>query len=114
VRRSRCERARRRFEAADAGFGGRAWRTAHVDPSASTRSAGFIIPTVNCPSTTFCLALDDVGKALWSTAPAAGVAAWELTKRPDNTHAFHDVACPSVRLCVGIDDDTLVTIRRSD
>ena len=89
-----------------------AWRNAHVDPSPTSRSAGFIIPAVDCPSTTFCLALDDVGKALWSTAPAGGAAEWQLTKRPDNTRAFHDVACPSAKLCVAIDAESLVTIRR--
>jgi hypothetical protein len=72
---------------------------------------------VSCATPRLCVATGAAahgGTLLRSRAPAAGVASWELTKRPDNTHAFHDVACPSPQLCIGIGDDTLVTIRRSD
>jgi hypothetical protein len=94
-------------------LGGRqAWTVAHVDEEQSNRAVGFIIPAVACPSTTFCLALDDVGKALWSTRPAGGADAWTVQRRPDGTAAFRGIDCPSPRLCVAIDEHALVAIRR--
>jgi hypothetical protein len=94
-------------------LGGRhAWSSAHVDRTTVGRYQGFIIPAVACVSTTFCVAVDDVGKALWSTHPTAGVSAWSITKRPDSTRPFRSVACPSSRLCIALDEHALLTIRR--
>jgi hypothetical protein len=94
-------------------LGGRkAWTSAHIDPSPSSRTAGFIISAVACRSATFCIAVDDVGKAFWSTHPGAGLEAWSMTQRPDTTEAFRGVACPSLRLCIGIGENALLSIRR--
>jgi hypothetical protein len=92
--------------------GRRAWSSAHVDRTTVGRYQGFIIPAVACVSTTFCIAVDDVGKAISSTRPTAGVSAWSITKRPDSTRPFRGVACPSSKLCIAIDEHALLTIHR--
>jgi hypothetical protein len=54
---------------------------------------------VSCPSSVFCLALDD-GQVLSSTNPAGGAAAWRATalRLLDPTA----LSCPSATLCVGV------------
>ena len=74
------------------------------------RSAGFIIPAVACPSTGFCIAVDDVGKVLSSTNPAGGGQAWTAAALRGSTDPFRGIDCPTRRVCVAIRDRELVTI----
>jgi hypothetical protein len=57
-----------------------------------------LLTTVACPSTTFCMATDENGKAYTSSDPGAARPTW--TKHP--APAYIDrLSCPSMHLCVG-------------
>ena len=84
-------------------LGGHTWTATTVDPGES-------LVSVSCPSASLCVAVDDAGNAVTSTDPAAGPSAW-TTSRIDNdvtttgAHAtLDDVSCPSVSLCVAVDN----------
>jgi hypothetical protein len=83
-------------------LGGRhAWRAFHPDATAARNSRGFILSAISCASPQLCVAVDDVGKAIWSLAPATD--AWTVTPRVDATRPLRGVACPSRRLCLAVD-----------
>jgi len=59
---------------------------------------------VSCPSTSLCVAVDEVGDVLVSSDPAGGVAAWVRSKVAENLNAL---SCPSNGLCVAVGDGVI-------
>ena len=57
---------------------------------------------VSCPSSDFCVALDQVGNAVTSSNPTGGKAAWTLTN-VDDSNSLNGVSCLSAGLCVVVD-----------
>jgi hypothetical protein len=57
------------------------------------------IAAISCPTARLCVAVDDAGDAITSTAPSARRPAWR-TSDIVATNQFSSVACPSVSLCV--------------
>jgi hypothetical protein len=55
-----------------------------------------------CPATTLCVAVDNSGRMLTSTAPLAGARTWQAADI-DGANAFTGVACPSAAMCVAVD-----------
>jgi hypothetical protein len=65
---------------------------------------------VSCPTTSLCVAVDNLGNTITSTQPAAGPSSWTLheqvnlitppqEREPPSTLAL---SCPSTRLCVAV------------
>ena len=90
-----------------------AWRSAWVDGQNS-------LIGLACPSSSACLAFDDAGKVLTSTRPDGGASAWKVVpglRITPNLEGFsasaaHDVACPSVSLCLTAEGGLILTSTR--
>lgn len=92
-----------------------AWRSYAVDnatypctdSSLTTVTCSAAVIGASCPTTSFCLAVDDDGNTVTSTRPAAGASSWSLQpvglisppqyREPAPTVAL---SCPSALLCV--------------
>jgi hypothetical protein len=61
------------------------------------------LPGVSCPTTSFCVAVDDQGSVVTSPNPANGSDAWKAA-RIDGHRRLTGVSCPSPSLCVAVDD----------
>jgi hypothetical protein len=84
----------------------KSWRFSQVEKIGS-------LTGVSCASTTLCVAVDGSGKVLWSTDPTGGSAHWsrpvqvDSARLPGGTFAgLADIACPSIHLCVAVDNST--------
>jgi hypothetical protein len=96
--------------------GGRtAWRTYAIDnatypctdSSLQTVTCSAAVIGASCPTTSFCLAVDNYGNTITSTRPAAGASSWSLQpvglisppqyREPPPTLAL---SCPSAQHCV--------------
>jgi hypothetical protein len=79
------------------------WRTTRLPGARGLSPAG-----VSCPSVSFCVAIassnSGVGRAIVSTAPAAGSRAWHI-ERVGVTVDPTAISCPSESLCVGVEGD---------
>lgn len=69
------------------------------------------ITGLSCPTTTFCGAVDGAGAFVWSTTPTLGQKHWSHPVRIDSTtgtgggnSGLAAISCPSVKLCVAVDD----------
>ena len=72
------------------------WTVTEIDVAPDPPAA----PTaVSCTSTSFCLALDERGRALVTTNPTAATPAWNITEIDGNV-AHYAVSCVSTSLCV--------------
>jgi hypothetical protein len=60
------------------------------------------ITAVSCPSVSLCVAVDDKGDVLYSTAPATG--AWSTPLLMDSGHSFTAISCPLTTLCFATDN----------
>jgi hypothetical protein len=84
------------------------WNVAHVD--SNTTNCGYpVVPCqarflgVSCVSISWCLAWDEAGYVLTSTAPTIGAAGWSNTKIIDPMNdRLRAVSCPSASLCVAV------------
>lgn len=80
------------------------WTRVHVD-SAHLGGERGELTSVACPSTTLCVAVDQLGNAFVSTQPAGGAKHWRTVHldtgpRPQHvTPAFNDVACIPPSFC---------------
>jgi hypothetical protein len=95
-----------------------AWKIVNVDPPG-------VVPGFNasaaltCPSTRLCLALDGSGRLLISRHPSGGATGWKVEQvdpnksaacyyehktGPNCRAALEYLACPSVSMCVAVDD----------
>src|SRR5437763_289953 len=81
-----------------------AWAIAPIDGQLTApRSLGEVLTAVSCPSTTLCVAVDNIGNVITSTNPGAGAPAWSAAA-VDAPHALLGVSCaPSTTLCVAVD-----------
>ncbi len=77
-----------------AGFS--AWRSTYI-PSPPLALNG-----ISCPSADLCVAVDDRGDVLTTTAPTGGRDAWSSAD-VDGRLALNGVSCPSANLCVAVD-----------
>jgi hypothetical protein len=69
-------------------------------------SNGNLIGDVSCPTTTACVAVDNVGNVLVSTTPDRGGPF--AVQDVDPGRQIDGVSCPSTRLCVAVDDSDRV------
>ena len=69
------------------------WTTSEIEEGAAATA-------VSCTSTSFCLAVNDHGRALRTTNPAAASPAWTATDPIDGFNGFDTVACVGTSLCV--------------
>jgi hypothetical protein len=89
---------------------GGAWRSAWVDGQNA-------LVGLACPSSSECIAFDDAGKVLTWTRPDRGPGAWtvvpglQITPNLEGFSAstLHDVACPSVSLCLTAEGGRILT-----
>ncbi len=58
---------------------------------------------VSCPSTSLCVVVDDQGRAVVSTDPAAPAPTWSVPATIDN-EGLLGISCPSTSLCVAVDE----------
>lgn len=68
------------------------------------------IASVSCPSAHLCVAVDDAGDAITSTAPGARRPAWR-TFQISGPNAISTVACPTTSLCVASLGNYIATSR---
>ena len=65
-------------------------------PLSGTDASG--LTSVSCPTTTFCRAVDSLGRVFgWNGT------AWSAGTLIDNGHALTSVSCPTVSYCVAVD-----------
>jgi hypothetical protein len=93
-----------------------AWKTTYVDPATIPSSCvgpdgqkaqcrgQAAISGVSCPTTSFCVAVDQAGNALVSRSPTAGPGGWRLQQADRTGAALDSVSCPSTSLCVAGDN----------
>ena len=89
------------------------WKLTHLT------EPGHYLSAVTCPSSTFCVAVDQFGDVITSSNPTGGAAAWITTNVEgvplDDPNAqgvsLSDVSCPSIGFCVAIDSGNVVTSR---
>ena len=68
--------------------------------------------TMDCPSSTFCVAGDEMGRILTSTNPMGGPAAWDvfaLVTPPPFPVAIKGVSCPSATFCAAVAGGSIYT-----
>jgi hypothetical protein len=66
---------------------------------------------VSCPTTTFCVAVNDSGNVVISTNPTGGSHAWRTGPADVRNNApLMAVSCPSTNLCVAVDDSGKVVV----
>jgi hypothetical protein len=87
------------------------WKVAHVDGANS-------VSAVSCPSVLLCVAVENAGNSVVSSDPAGGSSAWTVHQSDDESYyecehygpypcpppPLVGVSCPSVSLCVAVDD----------
>jgi hypothetical protein len=64
-----------------------------------------VLDAVSCPSTTFCMVMDETGKEFTSSDPGAQHPTWTTHPAPKY---IDPLSCPSTRLCVGNVQDGVV------
>jgi hypothetical protein len=104
---------------ADANAPPAAWTVGRVDTSITEPSSygggPDLLRGVDCPSVSFCLAVDSVGNVAFSGAPTGGASTWALAHIDDNSDygcagggpscqaPLMSVSCPTVALCAAVD-----------
>lgn len=61
---------------------------------------------ISCPTTGFCVAADESGNILWSTAPAGGAGGWHLSTVETFSTSFAGVSCPTTSFCLAVDTNS--------
>lgn len=74
------------------GGGARAWTLTRIDGQNA-------VVSVACPTTSLCVAGDDLGSILTSPDPSDGGRAWRSSASDPNGDAIVSLSCPSIRLC---------------
>lgn len=64
---------------------------------------GHSLNAVACPSSAFCVAVDDAGRALVGTRPQAGTSGSWSTLAIDGARSLTSISCPTAGLCVAVD-----------
>jgi hypothetical protein len=95
--------------------GSSAWKVVHVDgPNCvvdpQNAYASCFLSSVSCPTTSFCVAVDEFGKVVTSTSPVGGAAAWKITNLDggvpwSGAGSLRGVSCPTTGLCFAVADD---------
>jgi hypothetical protein len=83
----------------DPAAGAQAWTAAEIDPN---NSANAIV----CSTEPRCFVSDSAGKVFTSSDPTGGPSAWPVSP---TTPRFSSGACPTVNLCVTVDDGKIST-----
>jgi hypothetical protein len=81
--------------------GAAAWSQAQVVTGQFAAIPGGGIEAISCPSQSFCLAVDSLGHAAWSTQPSGGAGTWTV-QQVAGGNAAADVTCPGT-WCAAID-----------
>jgi hypothetical protein len=88
--------------------GSSAWKVVHIDgPNCVVDPetyASCFLSAVSCPTTSFCVAVDEFGKVVTSTKPVGGATAWKITDL-SAAGSFRGVSCPTTGMCFAITDD---------
>jgi hypothetical protein len=79
------------------------WSVAPVDGNFNSLFA------ISCPSTSFCVAVDNGGNVLTSMNPTGDASAWTTTNA-DGSDVLTGVSCPSIGLCVAVDFDGFAVV----
>ncbi len=98
---------------------GAAWTVTHIDNqrfeqqcSATPCSVPAPVPAtlegIDCPTTSLCVAWDDLGYIFTSTNPTAGAGAWGSFKVAPR-YGFFAMSCPTTSLCVGMGQEKVFT-----
>src|ERR1700742_2061504 len=80
--------------------------------SAASFKWSHAVTTASCPPASLCVAGDDHGGILTSTAPNGGPAGWHVTRQVDPPSAFTGISCPSRSLCVAVSQSGDVAITK--
>ena len=67
-------------------------------PSTQTHA----VTAASCPTASLCVAGDDHGDILTSSAPNGGLTGWHATRKVDPPSPFTAISCPSQSLCVAV------------
>jgi hypothetical protein len=82
------------------------WSAARLIDRGSAGGSGVSLTGVSCPSVSLCVATDQAGDVVTSTAPTS-VARWKVA-HVDRGHGWQPtldgISCPSLALCVTVDD----------
>jgi len=72
---------------------------------------GASLTGISCPTTGFCVAVDNHGDVIFSKKPSGGAKYWSKPVQVDTTAAagggpagFAGISCPSTKLCVAVDN----------
>jgi hypothetical protein len=84
------------FTSTDPTSGEAAWKVSSID----TRSGW--LQAISCPSSSLCVAGDDIGNLVVSTNPSSGRSAWRVMRIDPGTTVTR-ISCASASLCVATD-----------
>jgi hypothetical protein len=71
-------------------------------PLLADSSSGAHTTAVSCPAVGLCVAVDEGGNAVYTTAPTTGP--WSAPVPIDTSHELASVSCPTTTLCFAVDD----------
>ena len=82
------------------------WKRVTID-----KVKGASLTGISCPTTGFCVAVDNHGDVIFSKNPSGGAKDWSKPVQVDTTAAagggpagFAGISCPSAKLCVAVDN----------
>jgi hypothetical protein len=78
----------------------------------ATIDSGQALSAIACPTRGLCVAVDEAGRIVASTTPAAGASSWKPVAS-DPSHALRSVSCASATLCAAVDDAGQVLVSSS-
>ena len=90
-----------------------------IDPPTGTLRYAHGIIGLSCPSASLCVASDQFGGILTSRDPAGGAGTWgpyvrvDPPEEPSGLAEINGVSCPSVHLCVAVDEAGMVLWSRN-
>jgi hypothetical protein len=89
----------------DPGSSAPVWTTTNVNSGIAINPGGsYLLEGISCPSSTLCVAVDNVGNVLTSTDPGGKTPTWTAAD-VDHDGGFTAITCRSTALCVGVDFD---------
>ncbi len=68
----------------------------------TVNGAVYTIDSISCPSTSLCVAVDNVGNEIYSSTPTTS--AWSIPTAIDSSNQINSISCPSTSFCVAVDN----------
>jgi hypothetical protein len=84
--------------------GASAWHVAKIDPNVTSMRKAQDFATVSCPTTSFCVVMDELSDLITTTEPTGGASKWKIEQRERLVSTFTALACANESLCVAAND----------